>query len=209
MSSGRAARGALLVALVGVLAACAGAQAGEAPVPEGGMRVELVPPGEPPVLPEPLPQPVPEEMLSLPPVTEEMTVLLEEVRVRWGEHRDLGQSEITLDRSAVILRWYGAPPAELVALAEASGGAGFDVRIEQTRFRTTELVEEAGRLVREHAGVVHSAWPGNDGGGVGIGLDPAVAGDGGAEDLARLGISSRFPLFPEVTGAPVAVSAVG
>ncbi|NEK85977.1 hypothetical protein GCU60_09405 [Blastococcus saxobsidens] len=216
MSSGRSARGALLVVLVGALAGCAGAQAGEElvpeggmPVPEGGLRVELVPQGEPPPVPEPLPQPLPEEMLSLPPVPEEMHVLLEEVRARWGEHPDQGQSEITLDRSAVILRWCGSPPTELVALADASGGAGFDVRIEQTRFRTTELVEEAGRLVREHAGVVHSAWPLNAGDGVGIGLDPAVARDGGADDLARLGISSRFPLDAEVTGPPVPVSAVG
>ncbi|MGY2003383.1 hypothetical protein [Blastococcus sp. SYSU DS1024] len=135
-------------------------------------------------------------MLSLPPVTEEMHVLLEEVRARWGEHPDPGQSEITLDRGQVILRWYRAPPAELVALAEASGGTGFDVRIEETRFRTTELVEEADRLVRAHPGVVHSTWPLTAGDGAGIGLDPAVARDCGADDLARLGISSRFPLAP-------------
>ena len=206
MGTDRSVRAAWVVALGCLLTACAGAGAAEEPPPDDGPPVVLAPPGGPVPVPEPLPQPLPEEMLSLPPVTWEMHSLLQEVQERWGEHPDRGQSEITLDRELVILRWYGAPPAELVALAEASGGTGFDVRIEETRFRTTELVEEAGRLVRGHPGVIHSAWPLNGGDGIGIGLDPAIAGDGGPDDLARLGVSSRFPLVAEVTSPPVAAA---
>ncbi|RZU33577.1 hypothetical protein [Blastococcus saxobsidens] len=207
MGTNRSVRGAWLVVLGCLLTACAGAGAAEEPRPEQGPPVVLAPPpAEMVPVPEPPTRASPEEMLSLPPVTEEMHRLLDEVHTRWGAHPDLGQAEITLDRSAVVLRWYGAPPAELVALAEASGGSGFEARIEETRFRTAELVDEAGRLVRGHPGVVHSAWPLPAGDGIGVGLDPAAAGDGGPDDLARLGIGSRFPIVAEVRSPPVAAA---
>ncbi|WP_198597762.1 hypothetical protein [Blastococcus atacamensis] len=41
------------------------------------------------------------------------------------------------------------------------------------------------------------------GDGVGLGLDPAVAGNADATALERLGVTSRFPLFPESLSAPV------
>ena len=57
--------------------------------------------------------------------------------------------------------------------------------------------------MREHPGIVTSAWPRTEGDGVGVGLDPSVAGNADAAALARLGVTSRFPLFPESRSAPV------
>ena len=64
-------------------------------------------------------------------------------------------------------------------------------------------IDAPGAVVREHPGVVTSAWPRTGGDGVGLGLDPSVA----AEGVDRLGITSRFPLFPEAMSPPVAIPA--
>ena len=103
----------------------------------------------------------------------------------------------------MVLRWHGTPPAELLDLVEARSGAGFRVRLYPTASPGGELSAEAGHLVRQHPGTVTSAWPRTEGGGIGLGLDPSVAGAADAAALARLGITSRFPLFPESRSAPV------
>ncbi|RBY92088.1 hypothetical protein DQ244_07195 [Blastococcus sp. TBT05-19] len=157
--------------------------------------------------PLPGPEPYPEEVLELPPVTGEMHAVLDEARARWGDHPDFGQPEISLDRTLIVLRWHGPPPAELTALVEGRAHPDFDVRLDRTPFRDSELSEEAGRLVREHSGVVHTAWPRTGGDGVGLGIDPSVAGDDVVAALDRLGITSRFPLFPEASSPPVAIPA--
>lgn len=106
----------------------------------------------------------------------------------------------------MVLRWHGTAPAELLDLVEARSGAGFRVRLDPTAFHGGDLSAEAGRLVRQHPGTVTSAWPRSEGDGIGLGLDPSVAGAADAADaaaLARLGITSRFPLFPDPRAAPV------
>ncbi|MCA0145770.1 hypothetical protein [Blastococcus sp. LR1] len=200
-------RSALLLGVVAcVLTGCAQAEAGHPGGPRSGPLVLMTPePGGPPV-PEPQTGLHPEEVLTLPLVTSDMQAVLDEVQARWGDHPELGQSEISLDRTLIILRWHGSPPAELTALAGSRSGGTFDVRVDETRFRDTELGDEAHRLVREHSGVVTSAWPRTEGDGVGLGLDPSVAGNADPAALERLGISSRFPLFPEPLDAPVAAS---
>ncbi|MGY2085490.1 hypothetical protein [Blastococcus sp. SYSU DS0539] len=199
MGTGRSA--VVIGALASALAACAPAGARQEEPRDSGPFVEFSVPGEP------VPLPHPEELLALPPVPWEVHALLEEVQTRWGEHPDLGQSEISRDRELVILRWHGPPPAELVALTDSA--AGFDVRIDATPFRTTELVAEAGRLVREHPGVVTGAGPRGAGDGITVGIDPSAAGSADADALEDLGVISRFPLFPQAMSAPVAASAVG
>jgi len=204
MGTGRSARSAVLGLLTAALAACGGAQGGDDRPLEPGPPVLLTPAPD-----EPDPVPRPDEVPALPPVTEEMHALLEEVSARWVGHPDLGQSEVDPDRSLVILRWYGTPPAELAALAQTSAGAGFDVRLDATRFRATELSAEAGRLVQEHPGVVTGAGPRAPGDGIEVSIDPAVSANPDAQALEELGVVSRFPLFPGSMAPPVAASAVG
>ncbi|TFV52029.1 hypothetical protein [Blastococcus sp. TF02A-35] len=195
------ARSALLLGAVAcLLAGCASAGADEDRTLDGPVALVAPTPGGPPLQG---PAPLPEEALGLPPVTAEMHAVLDEVQRRWGGHPDLGQPEISRDRALVVLRWHGTPPPGLSALAGSRDGGTFEVRVEETPFRDGELVEEAGRLVRENPGVVTAAGPRAAGDGIVVGLHPSVAEDG----PERLGLTSRFPLFPEVMDAPVPIPA--
>ena len=75
--------------------------------------------------------------------------------------------------------------------------------MEPTRFRPGDLRAEAHRLIEEHSPVVTATFPRNEGDGIGVGIDPSTAASPGQADLERLGVTSRFPLFPEALGAAV------
>ena len=196
------ARAAVLLLVCGVATACAQQATPGSPGP-GFVLVEP-PPEEVPVPEEGLvAEPLPEERPHLPPVTAEMGHLLETVQQRFGDDPDLGASEVSLDRTLITLRWHGVPPRELTTLVRAHADAPFEVRLESTPFRPTDLTEEAGRLVALHPGVVTMAGPRSEGDGVTVGIDPAVDSAPDQADLARLGVSSRFPLFPRAEAQPV------
>jgi hypothetical protein len=170
-------------------------------------EIELLPMPDPaPVPPPPVDGALPDEKLMLPLEPMEMHELQDALMGRFGDSPDLGTQEISLDRRVFTIRWHGDPPAELRALAESYRDAPFEIRLERTRFRTGELSAEAGRLLREHTGVVTVTGPRNEGDGVIVGLDPEVVDDPDAETLRSLGITSRFPLFPESTPPVVPVS---
>lgn len=201
---------AVLLGAALLTAACA-APPGETSDPKGGgpfVRLEAAPE-------ERVPFPAPEdslgagEVLEYPPVPEEMSLLLDRVAKEFGHSPDYGTSEISLDREVLILRWYGEPPTELVALGDEYADAPFEIRLDETQYRTGELSAESRRLLEENPGVVTSAGPRNEGDGVNVGIDPDVATRPDAALLESLGITSGFPLFPESMSAPVPISGAG
>jgi hypothetical protein len=136
----------------------------------------------------------------------ELVGLQNALHERFGDSPDLGTQEISRDRTVFTIRWFGNPPAQLLALVESYQDAPFEIRLEQTRFRPGDLLAEARRLLSEHPGVVTGAGPRNEGNGVTVSIDPAVAADPDETTLRSLGITSRFPLFPEAMSAPVPAS---
>jgi hypothetical protein len=194
----------LLLVVAGLLVAgCADQGSPGAP---GQPTLEVLPMPEEVPVPPPGAEPVPEELLALPPAPMELHALQDALMARFGNSPDLGTQEISLDRTVFTIRWHGDPPAELRALAESYRDAPFEIRLERTRFRQGDLLAEAGRLLREHNGVVTVTGPRNEGDGVIVGLDPEVVDAPDAETLRSLGIISRFPLFPESTPPVVPAS---
>jgi hypothetical protein len=193
----------LLLVLAGLLVAgCAERGSPGAP---GEPTIEVQPMPDPAPVP-PQAEPLPEEMLMLPPEPMELHELQDALAGRFGSSPDLGTQEISIDRRVFTIRWHGDPPAELRSLVGSYRDAPFEIRLERTRFRQGDLSAEAGRLLREHTGVVTVTGPRNEGDGVTVGLDPEVVADPDAETLRSLGITSRFPLFPEVTPPVMPVS---
>ena len=189
-----------------LLAGCAEPPAPRSPAEppaEDGPFVEWQP------MPEPAPVPpvpdglTPELLQGVTPSPMELLTFQDRLHELVGDSPDLGTSSVEGGHSQVVVRWYGDPPAELLALVAEFADAPFEIRVEPTEFRQGDLVEEAGRLVREHPGVVTGAGPRTEGDGLTVGVDPAAAADPDADDLARLGVTSRFPLFPESMGQPV------
>lgn len=199
----------LLACAVLLAAGCAERGTPGAPVgPTTGAEpfVELRPAPDPAPVP-PVPDALPPELLQgVVPTPAELVDFQNRLHALAGDSPDLGTSSVEDGHARVVVRWYGDPPAEVLALVEEYADAPFEIRVERTAFRNGELVAEAGRLVREHPGVVTAAGPRTEGDGVVVGIDPAVVLAPGPDDLARLGVTSRFPLFPESLGQPVPAS---
>jgi hypothetical protein len=163
-------------------------------------------PSRHPVPPPVEAEPLPEELLALPMMPAEMSALADAVQQRFANSPDLGTTEISLDRTVLTVRWFGDPPPELRTMLDAHQDAPFEIRLEQTRFRQGDLMTEAGRLLREHPGVVTVTGTRNEGDGVIVGIDPEVIDSPDQADLAAYGITSRFPLFPRAESQPVPAS---
>jgi hypothetical protein len=69
-------------------------------------------------------------------------------------------------------------------------------------------VDEAQRLLRENPRSRDRDGPRNEGDGVTVGLDPAIATDRDEAVLASRGVIIRFPLFPEALSPPVPAAGV-
>jgi hypothetical protein len=152
----------------------------------------------------PVPDALPPELLEgVTPMPLELLTFQNRLHELFGNSPDLGTSSVADRHGQVVVRWYGDPPAELLALVEQYAEAPFEIRLEQTRFRPGDLLDEARRLLQDHPGVVTGTGPRTEGDGVTVGIDPALSGDPGPEDLVALGVTSRFPLFPEAVGQPV------
>jgi hypothetical protein len=174
------------------------------------------PEDDPPVVLQPMPsapRPFPEdgslpegglapEELGVEPMPHEQFTFTERLHALAGDSPDFGVIDAR-DRSVLVVRWFGEPPAAVGALIEEYADAPFDIRVELTRFRPGDLRAEARRLLQEHPGVVTVTFPRNEGDGVGVGIDPSVVSSPDEADLERLGVTSRFPLFPESTSRPV------
>jgi hypothetical protein len=141
----------------------------------------------------------PELLGDVTPMPMELLTFRNRLHERHGDSPDLGIGSVEDGYRRVVVRWHGEPPADLLALLDEYAGAPFEIRLVGTRFRPGDLADEASRLVREHPGVVTGAGPRTEGDGVVVGIDPAA----GRHDLAALGVSSRFPLFPEAMDRPV------
>jgi hypothetical protein len=172
---------------------------------DGGPPVVLSPMSPYEIVPEvpEVSEALPEELVQgVNPMPLEMLTFQNRLHEQFGKSRDLGTMELE-DGTTLIVRWHGDPPAQLQELIDEYVDAPFEIRLEGTRFRPGDLQEEAGRLVREHPGVVTGAGPRTAGDGVTVGLDPALSSDPDRDDLDSLGITSRFPLFPEAMGQVV------
>ncbi len=190
-----------LVCAVLVSTGCAERSPAGAPSPDGAPPFASLQP----MLPAPGPLPEdglsPEE-LGADPMPYEQFSFTQRLHALAGESPDFGVIDAR-DRSVLVVRWFGKPPAAVSALIDEYADAPFEVRVEPTRFRPGDLRAEAQRLIEEHSGVVTATFPRNEGDGVGVGIDPSVASTPDQGDLERLGITSRFPLFPESTSRPV------
>jgi hypothetical protein len=195
-----------VLACAALLAAgCADGAPPGAPAPPTGAQpfVSLQPVPDPAPVP-PVPDELPPELLEgATPMPSEVLTFQNRLQERFGDSPDLGTSSVEDGYSRVVVRWHGDLPTDLLALVEQYADAPFEVRVEQTRFRQGALLEEARRLVEQHPGVVTGAGPRTEGDGVTVGIDPALVGDPRPGDLVALGISSRFPLFPEAMEQPV------
>jgi hypothetical protein len=127
--------------------------------------------------------------------------LLERLSAAAGDSPDFGSPGISLDRTRVTVRWFGELPPAARSLVDAA--TGFDVAVESTEFRPGDLRAEAERLLREHAPAVTGATARPEGDGIDVLVAPAAAeAAGGAQEaLAAAGVTSEFPLVPEVGDA--------
>jgi hypothetical protein len=127
--------------------------------------------------------------------------LLERLSAAAGDSPDFGTPGISLDRTRLVVRWFGELP-DLVQSVIADH-PGFEVTVQQTAFRPGDLAAEAARLAREHPGVVAAATPRPEGDGIEVLVPPVVADAAGGAEQALAGIVSGFPVFAELGEAPV------
>jgi hypothetical protein len=196
-----------LVCAVLVSTGCAGRSPAGAPSPDGAPPFASLQPM--PRAPGPLPEDglLPKDELSpeelgADPMPYEQFTFTERLHALAGNSPEFGVVDAR-DRAVLVIHWFGEPPAEVSALIDEYADAPFDIRVESTRFRPGDLRSEARRLLEAHPGVVTGTFPRNEGDGVGLGIDPSFAASPGQGDLKRLGITSRFPLFPESMSRPV------
>jgi hypothetical protein len=139
------------------------------------------------------------EGLEYPPVTVEMLTAVDQLREAAGDDPDFGGSEISLDRTRIVLRWYGEVPPAVQEVVDAYAAGPFTVVVEPSRFRPGDLQAEVDRLFREHPGVIAAAGARPTGDGIELMIrEDAVAAAGGLDEaLADNGVVSEFPLFAE------------
>lgn len=205
----------LLAGCVGLVTgalACAASPQAVDPTPDlvPPMALHTLPPGfelEPlPAVPEEVPPPSdglgPGEYLAYLPVPAQMHELLDRLSGQFDGSPDFGSPEISLDRTRVVVRWHGGPPATLQHLLDEYSDAPFDVVLEPTDYATGELRAEAQRLVRDHAPIVKAAGARISGDGVDVLVSTeAVDAAGSAEAaLEAHDIDSDYPLYLEVGG---------
>jgi len=128
--------------------------------------------------------------------------LLERLSAVAGDSPDFGTAGISLDRTRLVVRWFGELPEPVRALLADS--PGFEVTVQQTEFRPGDLRAEAERLLREHPAVLAAATARPEGDGIEVLVPPAVAEVAGGAEQAVAQLGSGVPLFAEVGEAPPA-----
>jgi hypothetical protein len=129
--------------------------------------------------------------------------VLERLSAAAGDSPDFGTTGISLDRTRLTVRWFGALPPAVQAVID-SAGVGFEVVLQPTEFRPGDLRAEAARLAGEHGDVVAAATARPEGNGIEVLVPPVVAevAGGPQQALAAAGVTSDVPLFAEIGDAP-------
>jgi hypothetical protein len=192
------------VLAVALLTACAGGppQRPGAPADPSGPVEALPLPDTLVELPGGTAEALPDELveqLALPPVTTEMVEAIDRLRAAAGASPDFGGPEISQDRSRIVVRWHGEVPRAVQDVVDEYAHGPFTVEVQPTRFRPGDLQAEAGRLVREHPGVVAGAGARPAGDGLDVLITEEAVDDAGGvvQALERHGVVSDFPLFAE------------
>jgi hypothetical protein len=138
------------------------------------------------------------EFVMYPGTRGEVYDLLERLSDVAGDSPDYGTPGLSLDRTRLIVRWFGDVPAAVQRVVDSARDV--TVVVEPTPLRPGDLRAEASRLAAEHPGVVAAATARPEGDGIEVLVPPLVADvAGGAEAaLAGQGIASEFPLFAEI-----------
>jgi hypothetical protein len=129
--------------------------------------------------------------------------LLERLSAAAGDSADYGIPGISLDRTRLVVRWFGELPAPVRRVLDSAGGA-FTVVVQPTAFRPGDLAAAAERLTREHPEVVAAATARPEGDGIEVLVPPLVAAAAGRAEQAVADLGVEFPLFAEVGEAPPA-----
>jgi hypothetical protein len=129
--------------------------------------------------------------------------VLERLSAAAGDSPDFGTPGISLDRTRLTVRWFGALPSAVQAVIDAPG-VGFEVVAQPTAFRPGDLRAEAARLAGEYPHVVAVATARPEGDGIEVLISPPAAeGAGGPQQaLTAAGVTSDVPLFAEIGDAP-------
>ncbi|MQA36090.1 hypothetical protein [Modestobacter roseus] len=135
------------------------------------------------------------EFVMYPGTRAEVYDLLERLSAAAGDSPDAGTPGLSLDRTRLVVRWFGEVPAAVQRVVD-SAGEGLTVTVVPTEFRPGDLRAEAARIAAEHAPVVQAAIARPEADGVEVLVAPD-AGDPAAV-VAAAGVTSAFPLFAEV-----------
>ena len=127
--------------------------------------------------------------------------LLERLSAAAGDSPDFGTPGISLDRTRLVVRWFGELPAPVQRVLDSATGA-FTVVVQPTAFRPADLVAEADRLVREHGDVVAAATARPEGDGIEVLVPLPIAEAAGGAEQAVADLVAGFPLVAEV-GEPL------
>ncbi|MGY1839299.1 MULTISPECIES: hypothetical protein [unclassified Modestobacter] len=144
----------------------------------------------------------PGEFVMYPGTRAEVYDLLERLSAAAGDSPDSGTPGLSLDRTRLVVRWFGEVPAAVQRVVD-SAGEGLTVVVQQTEFRPGDLRAEAERITAEHAPVVQSAAARPEGDGVEVLVAPDAVQAAGSAETAVLaaGVESGFPLFAETGDA--------
>jgi hypothetical protein len=137
------------------------------------------------------------EYVMYPGTPREVYDLLERLSEAAGGSPDFGTPGVSLDRTRLTVRWFGALPAAVQRVVDSAGG-DLLVQVQATEFRPGELRAEAERLARDHATVVVAATARPEGDGIDVLVPRAVAEEAGGAGRALVGVGSTYPLFAEV-----------
>ncbi|MGY1855740.1 hypothetical protein [Modestobacter sp. SYSU DS0290] len=139
------------------------------------------------------------EYVMYPGTRAEVYDLLERLSAAAGDSPDAGTPGLSLDRTRLVVRWFGEVPAAVQRVVD-SAGEGLTVTVVPTEFRPGDLRAEAGRIAAEHGPVVQTAAARPEGDGIEVLVAPDAAQAAGSAETAVLeaGVESGFPLFPEV-----------
>jgi hypothetical protein len=137
------------------------------------------------------------EYVIYPGTRREVYDLLERLSEAAGDSPDFGTPGVSLDRTRLTVRWFGALPAAVQRVVDSADG-DLRVQVQATEFRPGDLRAEAERLVRDHATVVVAATARPEGDGIDVLVPRTVAEAAGGAGQALAGIRSTYPLFAEV-----------
>jgi len=140
------------------------------------------------------------EYVVYPGTRAEVYDVLERLSSAAGNSPDFGTPGLSLDRTRLIVRWFGDPPAPVQRVVDSVEGVA--VTVQHTDFCPGDLRAAAERLTADHPDVVAGASARPEGDGIDVLVPPAAAEAAGGAQPAVAGVRSPFPLFAEIADAP-------